>query len=259
METASFACWSPTSRIVASKLTKQHVFITCYSQSLISTHPQLWLSTHDIVFLGSSDTAHPKLENAPTHASSFPIQIQQISTHHRGFCGSHFLTLRKCASESLLETLAYPAGLAWWWPTALHSSAFVCCCWAWPSCLGSRWSGRSESQPEPWMGFGWKLAGSRRNVILFAWGYWNQREAVWENTTGTVFASCPSLNSLMPEKSWKCLENTEARSCVRSPPARASEPSRPGLRRCGIVPGVLPCQPHTWSHPIPLHLPSGYD
>jgi hypothetical protein len=25
------------------------------------------------------------------------------------------------------------------------------------------------------------------------------------------------------------------------------------------VPGVLPCQPHTWSHPIPLHLPSGYD
>ena len=160
METASFACWSPTSRIVASKLTKQNVFITCYSQSLISTHPQLWLSTHDIVFFGkfghdASKTwecsnpclllPHPNSTNFNT--SSWILWVPL----------SYPQKMRIWVSAS--ETLAYPAGLAWWWPTALHSSAFVCCCWAWPG-LGSRWSGRSESQNEPWMGFGWKLAAA---------------------------------------------------------------------------------------------------
>ena len=258
METASFACWSPTSRIVASKLTKQNVFITCYSQSLVSTHPQLWLSTHDIVFFWEVRTRRIQnlrmLQPMPPPSPSKFNKFQHIIVDSVGptFLPSENAHLSLCFWDFGLSSRS---GMM-----VAHGIALFCVRMLLLGLAGLGLAMIWEVWVPEWAmdGF-WLEVGCRRNVIPFAWGYWNQREAVWENTTGTVFESCPSLNSLMPEKSWKCLENTEARSCVRSPPARASEPSRPGLRRCGIVPGVLPCQPHTWSHPIPLHLPSGYD
>ena len=109
-----------------------------------------------LFFLGSSDTTHPKLENAPTPASSFPIQIQQISTHHRGFCGSHFLTLRKCASESLLLRL-WLIQQVWHDGGPRHCTLLRSYAVAG---LGRAWARDDLGGLSPSLSHGWVLAGS---------------------------------------------------------------------------------------------------